>query len=279
MNIPFLNLKALNKKYSREMKKAASRVIDSGRYILGEELDSFEGIFAKYFGLPFCIGVGNGFDALSIIFKAYKEMGILKENDEIIVPANTYIASILSITENGLVPVLIEPLIETFNINPLLIEEKINSKTKGILVVHLYGQIADMNSILKIAKRFDLKVIEDCAQSHGAKNADGFAGTFGNAASFSFFPGKNLGALGDAGAVITCEKALANKIKAIRNYGSIIKYEHIVKGVNSRLDEIQAAFLKIKLEYLNFETLARRKVALRYIKGIKNKLDTLIAAL
>jgi len=231
----------------------------------------FEKEFADYCGAKYCIGVANGLDALILIFRAYKELGRLKEGDEVIVPANTYIASILAITENRLKPVLVEPDEKTYNLDPKLIEEAITPKTKAILAVHLYGQLADMPTINKIAKKHNLLVIEDSAQAHGASHNDIKAGNWGNASGFSFYPGKNLGALGDAGAVTTDDEKLAVTIRALGNYGSSKKYKNSYKGINSRLDEIQAAMLRIKLKYLNNEIEKRREVANYYLENIKNK--------
>ncbi len=270
--IPFLNLKKINKQYEKEIKEAVNRVIDSGWYILGEEVKSFEEEFANYCGTKHCIGVGNGLDALKLIIRGYKELGTFKEGDEIIVPANTYIATILAVSEENLKPVLVEPELNTYNINPDLIEEKITEKTKAIMVVHLYGQTCEMEKIWNIAKKYNLKIIEDSAQAHGAKYKDKKAGNLGDAGGFSFYPGKNLGALGDGGAVTTNDKNLAEVIKAVRNYGSHKKYENLYKGINSRLDEIQAAVLRVKLKHLEDETSMRRKIADWYIKNINNNL-------
>ncbi len=269
-SIPFLNLKEINQRYADELKAAAARVIDSGWYILGEEVTQFEKEFASYCGVPFCIGVGNGLDALTLILRAYKELGVLQKGDEVIVPANTYIASILSITENGLCPVFVEPDPETFNLDPAGVAQAITSKTRAIMAVHLYGQLADVEALKMLADKHQLKLIEDCAQSHGAMLRGIKAGAWGDASGFSFFPGKNLGALGDAGAVTTHDRALAEKIRALRNYGSEIKYHNICQGVNSRLDEMQAAFLRVKLKYLDTDTQARQKIADRYLSEIKN---------
>lgn len=268
--IPFLDLKGINAQYRQELIDACIDVIDSGWYIQGKNTKAFEEEFAQYCGVRHCIGVANGLDALTLIFRAYKEMGIMKDGDEVIVPANTYIASILSITENNLVPVLVEPSIETYLIDPKKIEEKITSKTKAILPVHLYGQICDMNAINAIAEKYALKVIEDSAQSHGAYYGDKRSGNLGDASGFSFYPGKNLGALGDGGAVTTNDEALANIIKALGNYGSHQKYENLYQGVNSRLDEIQAAMLRVKLHHLDSEILHRRAIAGQYLQNIKN---------
>ena len=238
--IPFLNLKEINAQYADELKAIACRVIDSGWYILGEEVSAFEKEFAEYCGVKHCIGVSNGLDALKLILKAYG----YGPGDEVIVPSNTYIATILAISQVGATPVLVEPDILTYNINPSLIEEKITEKTKAILPVHLYGQTADMDPIRAVADLYQLKVIEDAAQAQGAIYKGRKIGNLGNAAGFSFYPGKNLGALGDAGAVTTNDDELAKKICVLRNYGSHKKYENLYKGYNHRLDEIQAALLR-----------------------------------
>ena len=269
--ISFLDLKIVNAKYRDELVQAATDVIDSGWYIQGEQVQCFEKEFADYCGAKYCIGVANGLDALILIFRAYKELGRLKEGDEVIVPANTYIASILAITENRLKPVLVEPDEKTYNLDPKLIEQAITAKTKAVLAVHLYGQLADMPTINKIAKKHNLLVIEDSAQAHGASHNDIKAGNWGNASGFSFYPGKNLGALGDAGAVTTDDEKLAVTIRALGNYGSSKKYKNSCKGINSRLDEMQAAMLRIKLKYLNNEIEKRRGVANYYLENIKNK--------
>ena len=268
--IPFLDLKTINAQYRKELIEATTRVIDSGWYILGSEVEQFEKEFAQYCQSEYCLGVANGLDALVLILRAYKELGIMAEGDEVIVPANTYIASILAITENGLKPVLVEPDPQTYNLNPALIEQHITEKTKAILTVHLYGQVTGMDEINAIAKKHNLKVIEDCAQAHGALYKGRKVGSLGDAAGFSFYPGKNLGALGDAGAVTTSDPELAQTIKAIRNYGSHEKYKNLYKGVNSRLDEMQAALLRVKLRYLDKETEQRRQVANQYLEGITN---------
>ena len=269
--IPFLDLKKNNQQYRGELIEAATNVIDSGWYIQGEQVKAFEKEFASYCGAKHCIGVGNGLDALILIFRAYKELGRLKEGDEVIVPANTYIASILAITENRLKPVLVEPDEQTYNLDPKLIEQAITPKTKVILAVHLYGQLADMPAINKIAEKHGLLVIEDSAQAHGAIMNGKKSGNLGDASGFSFYPGKNLGALGDGGAVTTNDEELATTIRALGNYGSHKKYENLYQGVNSRLDEMQAAILRIKLRHLEVEIIQRRKVAQAYQKGIKNK--------
>lgn len=273
--VDFLNLKDLNEKYVSELEDACSRVIRSGWYILGQELEAFEREFADYCGTAFAIGVANGLDALTLILRAWKVLGKLNVGDEIIVPANTYIASILAITENGLTPVLVEPDEYTYNLSPEKVRAAITHKTRAILPVHLYGLIAPMDELTKIADEHNLLVMEDCAQSHGAKLNGKMCGSWGHAAGFSFYPGKNLGALGDAGAVTTNDPELASAIKALRNYGSHKKYENVYQGVNSRLDEIQAAMLRVKLAYLDSETTRRRQVALKYLRGIKNAKVTL----
>jgi dTDP-4-amino-4,6-dideoxygalactose transaminase len=268
--IPFLDLKKINQQYREELIEAATNVIDSGWYIQGEQVKAFEKEFASYCGTKHCIGVANGLDALILIFRAYKELGRLKEGDEVIVPANTYIASILAITENRLKPVLIEPDEQTYNLDPKLIEQAITPKTKAILAVHLYGQLADMLEINKIAKKNNLLVIEDSAQAHGASYNGIKAGNWGNASGFSFYPGKNLGALGDGGAVTTNDDELAQTIRAIGNYGSHKKYENLYQGVNSRLDEMQAAMLRVKLRYLDIEIEKRKEISKYYLDNIKD---------
>ena len=270
MNIPFLDLKAINFQYRDEILEAIKRVVDSGWYILGKEVEQFEQKFADYCGVKYCIGVGNGLDALRLIFRAYIELGFMTEGDEVIVPANTYIASILSVSENHLTPVLVEPDINTYNIDANKIEEKITSKTKAILIVHLYGQNAYNEKIQKIADKYKLKVIEDSAQAHGAMYKNHRVGSLGDASGFSFYPGKNLGALGDAGAVTTNDDELAEVIRMIGNYGSHKKYENKYKGINSRLDEIQAAILSVKLKYLDKDNQKRREIAQYYCDNIKN---------
>lgn len=273
--IPFLDLKKINQQYKAELMEATARVIDSGWFIMGKELEKFEKEFAEYCGVKHCLGVANGLDALVLILWAYKQMGILKDGDEVIVPANTYIASILAISQNNLVPVLVEPSLTSYNLDPDLIEKHITAKTKAILVVHLYGQIAEMEKISAIAQKHNLKVVEDCAQSHGARLHNKLCGSWGDAAGFSFYPGKNLGALGDAGAVTTNDSKLHETLKALRNYGSHIKYQNIFRGTNSRLDELQAAMLSVKLKYLENETKVRKEIAHTYLKGIKNSKITL----
>lgn len=275
--IKFLDLKKINEPYQEQFQQQLKVFLDKGWYILGTEVKTFEENFANFCGTKYCIGVGNGLDALVLILKAYIQLGKLQKGDEIIVPANTYIASILAIKEADLVPVLVEPRLETYNLNPELIQEKITSKTKAILVVHLYGQVAEMKLINKIAKQNNLLVIEDAAQAHGAtmeagswKLEESKAGSLGDAAGFSFYPSKNLGALGDAGAITTNDDALAKVLFAIRNYGSEKKYHNDFIGVNSRLDELQATFLSIKLPNLDAENEVRRQIAKRYLTEIKN---------
>jgi dTDP-4-amino-4,6-dideoxygalactose transaminase len=270
--IPFLDLKQINLRNREELLYAMQGVLDSGWFILGEKVKKFEQQFAQYCGAKYCIGVANGLDALILILEGYKHLGFLKNGDEVIVPANTYIASILAISKANLSPVFVEPDINTYLINPTLIEEKITSKTKAILPVHLYGSLCDMNAINTIAKKYNLKVIEDSAQSHGAVYTDGKrCGNLADASGFSFYPGKNLGALGDGGAITTNDEDLATVVKALGNYGSHTKYENIFKGVNSRLDEIQAAFLSIKLKDLDYDNNIRRSVAFYYTQHINNE--------
>jgi dTDP-4-amino-4,6-dideoxygalactose transaminase len=268
--IPFLDLKKINQPYEAAFHGKLQSILEKGWYILGEEVKNFETNFAHYCGTKYCIGVGNGLDALVLIFKAYIQLGKINKGDEVIVPANTYIASILAILEADLVPVLVEPDLETYNLDPSKIQEKISSKTKAILAIHLYGQLADMIAINEIANQNSLLVIEDAAQSHGAILGDKKAGNLGNAAGFSFYPGKNLGALGDAGAVTTNDYELAKIIYSLRNYGSEKKYVNDFIGINSRLDEIQAAFLNLKLVNLDQENGVRKKIAKQYLSDIKN---------
>ncbi len=277
--IPFLDLKKLNNQYAHELKNACARVIDSGWYVLGNEVSEFESEFAAYCGVKHCLGVANGLDALILILDAYIELGVMSKGDEVIVPSNTYIASILAISKAGLTPVLVEPCETTFNLDPRLIEQAITCRTKAILTVHLYGQVTGMDEIKEVAQKYNLKVIEDCAQAHGAlydsKEGTMKVGSIGDAAGFSFYPGKNLGALGDAGAVTTNDSELARTISALRNYGSHEKYRNLYKGVNSRLDEIQAAMLRVKLRHLDEEISLRRIVAERYLDEVKNPLITM----
>lgn len=268
--IPFLDLKSINTQYREDLIDAATRVIDSGWYILGQELTAFEQEFADYCGTKHCIGVANGLDALTLTLRAWKEQGKLQEGDEVIVPANTYIASILAITESRLKPVLVEPDAGTYNLCPVNTAAAITSKTKAIVAVHLYGQLAPMPEIMALAEQHQLLVLEDSAQAHGAAINGKKAGNWGHASGFSFYPGKNLGALGDAGAVTTNDDELAQTIRALGNYGSHKKYENLYQGVNSRLDEMQAALLRVKLKYLDAETLRRREIAVTYARSITN---------
>lgn len=274
--IKFLDLKKVNDTHGAEISEAIQRVLDSGWYLLGEEVSSFEREFADYCGTTQCVGVANGLDALILILMAYCELGVMAEGDEVIVPANTYIASILAISRAGLTPVLVEPDERTYNIDPNLIEAVITEKTKAIMAVHLYGQCADMDQICAIAKKHSLKVVEDAAQAHAATYRGRKSGSLGDAAGFSFYPGKNLGALGDGGAVTTSDDELAEAITALRNYGSHEKYHNKYKGMNSRLDEIQAAILRVKLKYLDEDTEKRRKVAEAYFSGLSSQSSGLI---
>lgn len=273
--INFLDLKEVNAQYESELKESFSRVLKSGWYIAGNELSEFEKQFSLYCGTKHAIGVANGLDALILTLRAWKELGKLKKGDEVIVQANTYIASVLAITENDLVPVLVEPNPVTYNLLPDTIRKAITPKTKAILPVHLYGQISPMDEIIAIAQEHNLLVLEDCAQAHGTLLNGKKAGAWGDAAGFSFYPGKNLGALGDAGAITTNDDELAGVLKALRNYGSHKKYENFYQGVNSRLDELQAALLAVKLKYLDETNRRRQKIAKVYCSGINNELITL----
>ncbi|NVZ53611.1 DegT/DnrJ/EryC1/StrS family aminotransferase [Pseudomonas sp. B6002] len=268
--ISFLDLKKINAAMREELIESCTRVIDSGWFIGGNELTKFEAQFSTYTQSRHCIGVANGLDALNLTLRAWKELGKLKDGDEVIVPANTYIASILAITENRLVPVLVEPDAATYNLDPLLVETAITSKTRVIMAVHLYGQLCDMTALMTLAQRHNLLVLEDSAQAHGARHAGRCAGSWGHASGFSFYPGKNLGALGDAGAITTDDDQLADTLRALRNYGSHEKYKNLYQGVNSRLDEIQAAMLSVKLKYLDEQTQLRRAVAQQYMEGIRH---------
>lgn len=270
MKVPFLSLKDITDKNSKEIHEAALRVIDSGWYLQGKENQQFEDDYANYIGTKYCVGCGNGLDALVWIFRAYIELGVMKKGDEVIVPANTYIATILSITENDLVPVLVEPNIDTLQIDDSLIEEKITNNTKAICIVHLYGQCAYTEKIGKLCKKYNLKLIEDNAQAHGCEYNGTKTGALGDAAGHSFYPGKNLGALGDAGAVTTNDESLAHAVRSLANYGSAKKYVFKYTGRNSRLDEIQAAILDVKLKHLDADVELRKNVARRYREGIKN---------
>ena len=266
MKIPFVSFLPMEHELDKELRDAFERVYTRSWYIEGVEDEAFEKAFAEYCNTEYCIGVGNGLDALMLALKA---LGV-GAGDEVIVPSNTYIATALAVTYVGATPVFVEPDIRTFNINPVLIEAAISEKTKAIMPVHLYGQACDMDSIMKIAKKHNLFVVEDCAQAHGATYKGKVIGSFGDAAGFSFYPGKNLGALGDAGATVTSNKELADKVRALGNYGSDYKYHHIYQGNNSRLDEMQAAFLAAKLPHLDKINVERRRIANRYLEGISN---------
>ena len=267
MNVPFVSFKPLEKELDTELRAAFERVYKASWYIEGKEDADFEKKFADFCNTKYCVGVGNGLDALMLSLKALD----IGEGDEVIVPSNTYIATALAATYVGAKPVFVEPVIETFNIDPNKIEAAITDKTKAIMPVHLYGQACDMDAIMEIAGRYNLKVVEDCAQAHGATYKGQRVGSFGDAAGFSFYPGKNLGALGDAGAAVTNNKELADKIRALGNYGSDYKYHHIYKGNNSRLDELQAAFLSAKLVHMDRINAERRRIADRYLNEIKNE--------
>lgn len=273
--IKFLDLQKINAEHRSEILEEITGVFDSGWYLLGGKVASFENELSQYIGATYSIGVSNGLDALRLIFRGYLELGVFKKGDEILVPANTYIASILAISENGLIPVLVEPNEVDLNMDISLLSAKVTSKTKGILLVHLYGQASFSNEVLELAAAHDLKVIEDNAQSIGAKWNELKTGNLGDAAGFSFYPGKNLGALGDAGAVTTNDKLLSNAIRAIANYGSSVKYENKYLGYNCRLDELQAGVLSIKLKYLDADNEKRRVVANRYCNEINNSLISL----
>lgn len=268
MKVPFATFLPMHNEIRQELDSAYNRVLDKSYFIQGDECRKFEEEFAEYCGVKYCVGVATGLDALFLILKAMN----IGNGDEVIVPSNTYIATALAVSYTGAKPIFVEPEIETFNINPSRIEEKITSNTKAIIAVHLQGRTADMDAINSIAKKYNLKVIEDAAQAHGAKYKGKKAGSLSDAAGFSFYPGKNLGALGDGGCVTTNDKALAEKIRALGNYGSDYKYHHIYKGVNSRLDEIQAAFLRVKLPNLDRWNEDRRATAKKYFEGIKNPL-------
>lgn len=275
-NIPFLSLKDVTALHGAEINEAVSRVVNGGWYLQGDENKKFEKDFSDFIGVKYCVGCANGLDALIWIFRAYIELGVMKAGDEVIVPANTYIATILAITENGLIPVLVEPKPNTLEIDDDLIESHLTPKTKAIAIVHLYGRIAYTNKIGELCKKYNLKLVEDCAQSHGCKFEDGrMTGCLGDAAGFSFYPGKNLGALGDAGAMVTNDEELAKAVRALANYGSQRKYVFKYAGRNSRLDEIQAAVLDVKLKYLVQDNAHRKEVAHYYYEHINNPLITL----
>jgi dTDP-4-amino-4,6-dideoxygalactose transaminase len=275
VSIPFLDLGGINARDRAALIDAFTRVLDSGWYVLGKEVDAFEREYAAYCGTRHCVGVGNGLEALALILRAWMELGALKPGDEVIVPANTYIATILAVTENGLTPVLVEPDLATCNLDPAPVEKHLGPRSRVILPVHLYGQTADMSGLNALARTHGLKVIEDCAQAHGARHAGVRAGALGDAAGHSFFPSKNFGALGDAGAVTTNDDALADAVRALRNYGSHRKYENIYKGVNSRLDELQAALLRVKLGRVDADNQRRRDIAGRYLSEIRHPAITL----
>ncbi len=268
--IKFLDLQKINLTYQQEIEDRLLAVFRSGWYLLGNEVKRFEENLKNYIGCNHAVGVANGLDALRLILRAYMEMGVMQKGDEIIVPANTYIASILAISDNSLVPVLVEPDINTYNIDISKIEEKITAKTKGIIIVHLYGRVVFSEELKALAKKYNLKIIEDNAQSIGAEWNGIKTGNLGDAAGFSFYPGKNLGALGDGGAVTCNDNELAKVVRALANYGSNKKYINIYKGLNSRLDEIQAAVLDVKLHYIDKDNKRRRDIAKRYISEIKN---------
>lgn len=267
MNVPFLNLEPMHSEISKEIKEKFDKVYNSNRFLQGEEVTGFEEEFAKYCGVKYCVSCGSGLDALYLLLRAY-EIG---DGDEVIVPANTFIATALAVSYVGAKPVLVEPKLQTFNIDEILIEKAINEKTRAIIAVHLYGQPANMNKIREITKKYNLILIEDSAQAHGAIYYGKKTGSLGDAAGFSFYPGKNLGALGDAGAITTNDEEIANRVRAIGNYGSFKKYYHVFKGTNSRLDEFQAAFLRVKLRKLDDWTQRRRAIVESYIRGIDNK--------
>lgn len=270
--IPFLDLIAINNQHRQALIDAAVRVIDSGWYVLGQEVKAFEREFASYCGTQHCVGMANGLDALVLTLRAWKELGKLKEGDEVIVPANTYIASVLAITENRLKPILVEPDEQSYNLCPKKVRQAITPKTKAIVAVHLYGRLAPMMAIMDLADEYKLLVLEDSAQAHGAAVDGKRAGNWGHASGFSFYPGKNLGALGDAGAMTTNDAELAQTVRALGNYGSHKKYENLYKGLNSRMDEMQAALLRVKLHHLDTETLVRQQIAVSYAQGITNPL-------
>lgn len=270
--IKYLDLKRINDCHDMELRQAIDEVLQSGWYLKGEATHRFEQHYADFIGTKFCIGCANGLDALTLIFRAYKEMGIMKDGDEVIVPANTFIASILAITDNNLVPVMVEPDIKTLEIDDRLIEQAITTRTRAIMIVHLYGRCAYTDKIGELCKRYNLRLIEDNAQAHGCTFGNRKTGSLGEAAGHSFYPGKNLGALGDAGAVTTNVEELARVIAALGNYGSHQKYVHDYAGRNSRIDELQAAMLDVKLKYLETENQRRKQIASIYINKVKNPL-------
>lgn len=267
MKIPFVSFDKMNNEIKRDIFSKFKDIYDKSNYILGDEVEAFQKEFSDYCGAKYCVGCGNGLDAIYLILKAY----CIGPGDEVIVPSNTYIATALAVSYTGAKPVFVEPNLKYYEIDVNKIEEKITKKTKAIIAVHLYGQVADMDEINMIAKKYNLKVIEDAAQAHGALYKGKKVGTLADAAAFSFYPGKNLGAFGDGGAVVTSDEEVYKKVKALSNYGSDYKYHHIYKGVNSRLDEVQAGFLRVKLNYLDNWNKERRRIAERYLKGIKNE--------
>lgn len=271
MKVPFVSFEPMHTEIRAELDNAYKRVMDSNYFIQGSECHAFEEEFAKYCGVKYCVGVGNGLDALYLVLRALD----IQAGDEVIVPSNTYIATALAVSYTGAKPVFVEPNLDSYNINPEMIEEKITINTKAIIAVHLQGRMADMDPILEIAKKHNLFVLEDAAQAHGATYKGHKAGSMGDAAGFSFYPGKNLGALGDGGCIVTNRKDIADKVRALGNYGSDYKYHHIYKGTNSRLDEMQSAFLRVKLPYLDKWNAYRRKIAKRYLEEIRNPLITL----
>lgn len=275
LSVPFLNLGEINASYKNELLSAAKRVIDSGWYLLGSELESFEAEFSTYCGVKNIVGVANGLDALTLTLRAWKELGRLQDGDQVILPANTYIATVLAVTANNLTPIFVEPDVGTYCLNASCAEKAITTKTKVLLPVHLYGRLSPMKELKTLAQKYDLLLLEDAAQAHGAIIDGQKAGSLGDAAAYSFYPGKNLGALGDAGAVATNDYELATTIRALGNYGSFVKYENVYQGANSRLDEIQAAFLRVRLKYLDKEITLRRKIANYYLSNIENKQLTL----
>lgn len=275
--VKYFDLQKINNSFEPQLTEKIAEVVKGGWYLLGEECKRFEEAFSAYCGVAYCVGVGNGLDALTLVLRAYKELGFMQNGDEVIVPANTYIASVLAIIEAGLVPVLCEPCADTCNIDVTKIEGLVTERTRALLPVHLYGRVADMGPIMDIARRYSLKVLEDCAQAHGALYRGERVGSIGDAGAFSFYPAKNLGALGDGGAVTTNDKELAEVVRTMANYGSEKKYINVYKGVNSRLDEVQAAALAIKLQRLDSDNARRVAVAQRYMSEINNPLVALPA--
>lgn len=271
IQIPFFDLKRINNRYAEELENALKRILHSGWYILGDEKEQFEYNFAQYCGTHYCVGVGNGLDAIRLILLAYKELGILVDGDEVILPANTFIATALAVSQSGLVPILADCDIDTYNIDPKSISDKVSNKTKAIIAVHLYGQVAPIDELAAMANEHNLLLIEDAAQAHGAIYKGKKAGNLSDAAAFSFYPVKNLGAMGDGGAVTTNNEELYQTIKSLSNYGSTHKYIHEYKGLNSRLDDIQAAILGVKLKYLDKENRERQDIAQHYTQRIENK--------